>query len=111
MLAVLVVGPDAPDAAELSAQIPSVEILRAHGTEEALEKLGRNRRIDAILLMGTPGQNRETLEAIREDNPAPPPVFAAASGEGPADSVPGARGLEPGPAARLLARVVEELGR
>jgi hypothetical protein len=109
MLAVLVVGPDAPDAAELSALIPSVEILRAHGTEEALEKLGRNRRIDAILLTGTPAQNRETLGAIREDNPAPPPVFAAA--DGPPDSLPGVRGLPPGPAAGLLARLVEELGR
>ncbi len=51
MITILVVGAPAAEASRYAAGHPSVEILVAGGTEEALEKLARNRRIDAVLLL------------------------------------------------------------
>lgn len=73
MITVLVVG-EAAELEGLSSQKASVEVLTAHGLEDALEKLGRNRRIDAVLLLGK-DDIRAIVEAIREDNPAHPPIF------------------------------------
>jgi len=50
MLALLVVG---PDPAALPEAGSAIEILHAHGADEAVEKLGRNRRIDAVLVLPT----------------------------------------------------------
>lgn len=61
-----------------------MEVLLAHSLEEALEKLARNRRIDAVLLVGGPETER-MVRAIREDNAAHPPIF-----------VPGGSGHLPG---------------
>lgn len=83
MLTVLVVSPPDPELDALSGALPSIEVLHAHGAEDALEKLGRNRRIDAILLARLSAASAAAiLREIREDNPAPPPVFAADSVEG-----------------------------
>jgi hypothetical protein len=74
MISVLVVGRGGEDPAERIEPDPSVEVLTAHGLEDALEKLGRNRRIDAVLLLaGT--ESRAIVEAIGEDSPAHPPIF------------------------------------
>lgn len=102
MLTILVLAPPDPALDALADSHPSVEILRAHDLDEALEKLGRNRRIDAVLLAGPAAADAaEILSEIHEDNPAPPPVFvpAPASG-GPLPS--GARELPAGPPAALL---------
>jgi hypothetical protein len=63
---------------KLAARHPSVEILAAHGVEDTLEKLGRNRRVDAVLLLGEKGMEA-IVRAIEEDNPAHPPVFQPGS--------------------------------
>jgi hypothetical protein len=53
----------------------SVEIMTAEDDEEVLDKLARNRRIDAVLLMPGPGA-AALAAAIREEDPAGPPIYA-----------------------------------
>lgn len=77
MISVLVVGTDGQDLSELEGIDSSVEVLLACGMEDALEKLGRNRRVDAVLLV-TPADAGEILEALREDSPAHPPIYVPA---------------------------------
>jgi hypothetical protein len=74
MISVLVVGQPGQDLEKLGGGSPSVEVLTAHGVEDALEKLGRNRRIDAVLLLAGE-ENPAIVGAIREDNPAHPPLY------------------------------------
>ncbi len=79
MFTILVISPDSSELAALLDSHPSVEIVRARDAEEALEKLGRNRRVDAVLLLsGT--ENAAIAREIREDNPAPPPFFTVQGG-------------------------------
>ena len=74
MISVLVVVAEGEQLDGLAERHPSVEVLTAHGVEDALEKLGRNRRIDAVLLLS--GEDAPTIvAAIEEDNPAHPPLF------------------------------------
>lgn len=54
----------------------SFEILRADSAAQALEKLSRNRRIDAVLFFQE-GLARETAGRIAEEDPAAPPLFFA----------------------------------
>lgn len=110
MLSVLVIGPDTPEIAALETELPSVEILRAHGADDALEKLGRNRRVDAVLFLLSAAASAEIIEAIRDDNPAPPPLFLPVSADG--SSFPeGARRLPSGSPRDLLLALVGEIGR
>ncbi len=106
MITILVLGPGSPlaDPAPAGATDPSVEILGAASAEEALEKLARNRRIDAVLFL--PGsQARELAETLAEEDPSAPPLFAPASmGE-----IPGVRLLPDGEPAQLLKRMVRRL--
>ena len=51
MITILAVGPDAEALAAFGASHPSIEVVTAHGAEDALERLARNRRIDAVLLL------------------------------------------------------------
>jgi len=104
VLSILIVAPTNANLAGLSGRNPSVEVLRADGQDDAVEKLARNRRIDAVLLL-CGAENARILEAIREDIPAAPPVFL------PADQTPLPRtrplpGASPG---ELLDRVIQEL--
>lgn len=104
MITILVVGPVGMEASAFAERHPSVEILTADGTEDALEKLARNRRIDAVLLL--PGADaREVAETLREEDPAAPPLFAAAS----AAHVPGTRPLTSQDPGRLLELVMQAL--
>jgi hypothetical protein len=74
MISVLVVVSEGEQLDGLAARHPSVEVLTAHGVEDVLEKLGRNRRIDAVLLLS--GEDSPTIvAAIEDDNPAHPPLF------------------------------------
>src|SRR5262245_57910520 len=94
MLSILVVG---PTEAGFAGSGPEVEILRARGAEEAVEKLARNRRIDAVLV-ASQSQALTVISAIREENAAPPPLFvAAASGAVP----PGVRRVSEDPGLAL----------
>jgi hypothetical protein len=67
---------------------PSVEVMTAEDDEEILDKLARNRRVDAVLLMAGPGA-AALAAAIREEDPAGPPIY----GWGEAAGVEGVRGL------------------
>jgi hypothetical protein len=102
MLTVLVVGA-LGQTEPVVAAAPSVEVLHATGLESAVETLGRNRRIDAVLLWAGK-ENEEIASAIREDNPAPPPIFAA----GP-ETPPGVRPLPPESLSDSLDRLVLEI--
>jgi hypothetical protein len=102
MISVLVVGERGEDMASLEGQDPSVEVLLAQGLEEALEKLARNRRIDAVLLLAG-AETASIVQAIREDSPAHPPIFVpGASGS----LLPGVGAL-PGRSARELLNLLK----
>ncbi|MGH9369123.1 MAG: hypothetical protein ACRD3M_15785 [Thermoanaerobaculia bacterium] len=103
MLTILVVGgePSAGQARELDS---ALELLHARDAEEAVEKLGRNRRIDAVLIL-PPADPAGTVAAIREDNPSPPPVFLPAG----APEISGARTLASRDPERLYELLVREL--
>ena len=103
MITVLVVTPGT-DPEELAGRHPAVEVLTAHGVEDALEKLGRNRRIDAVLLLAGE-ENQAIVVAIREDNPAHPPLYLP-GGEAP---IGGTRPLPAGGPAKLLDLIRREL--
>ena len=85
MISLLVVGGD-ESLERLTGHDPSVEVLRTSGVEDTLEKLGRNRRIDAVLILDREG-SRAIVEGIRDDNPLHPPLFAP---EG-SPAIPGVR--------------------
>jgi hypothetical protein len=81
VITILVVGGPASEIVSLVPRHPSIEILTASGVEDALEKLARNRRIDAVLL-ADPMQARAMAEVVKEEDPAAPPLYAsAAAGE------------------------------
>ena len=85
-----------------AAERPSLEVMTAEDDEEVLEKLARNRRIDAVLLMPGPGA-AALAAAIREEEPAGPPVYAW----GDAAAIEGVHPL----AATSAAEAVEEMVR
>jgi hypothetical protein len=104
VITILVVGPVGMEASAFAEGHPSVEILRAAGVEDTVEKLARNRRIDAVLFL--PGADaREVAETLREEDPAAPPLFAAES----AGAIPGARTLSADQPDRLLKLLVKTL--
>ena len=80
MITVLVVS-EAIRSGELDragARMPSLEVLHAHDLEQALDRLARNRRIDAVLLLLDSDRTREVAQTILEEDPAAPPLFAPA---------------------------------
>jgi hypothetical protein len=78
--------------------------MTAGGMEEALEKLARNRRIDAVLLLAGSDPSA-TAAAIHEEDPGAPPLFAPASVLTPA----GVRRLEGESADALLHAIAHAL--
>ena len=82
MISVLVVTAGEQDLEDLAGTDPSIEVLLAHGVEDALEKLARNRRVDAVLLLAGEA-NPEIVGAIRDDNPAHPPLYRPAGQPAP----------------------------
>jgi hypothetical protein len=107
MITILVIGASHREPAPATAIAtgdPSVEILFAGSAEEALEKLARNRRIDAVLLLAS-SPARELAQILAEEDPAAPPLFAPASmGE-----IAGVVGLAEGDFAALLDEVEKRL--
>ena len=109
MYSILVVGSAEHDAGELEGRLSSVEVLRARDADDAVEKLGRNRRIDAVLLLEPEASSLATIAAIREDLPAPPPIFLPVPAGG---RVPeGVRPLTPARPVELLATLIAQIGR
>lgn len=104
MITILAVGPEAEALAAFGASHPSVEVVTAHDAEDALERLARNRRIDAVLLLAGSAE-QETARLIAEEDPGAPPIFAALEGKGP----DGVRAIEPGTPAAMLDRIVRAL--
>ena len=97
-------GQPGQDLEEVAGRNPSVEVLAAHGVEDALEKLGRNRRIDAVLLLAGEA-NPAIVGAIREDNPAHHPLYLPAGQPAP----DGVRSLPAGKPGELLDLLLREL--
>jgi hypothetical protein len=104
VISVLVVAAEGSDPGDLAGRHPSVEVLTAHDVEDALEKLARNRRIDAVLLLAGEA-NPAIVGAIRDDNPAHPPLYMPAGQPAPE----GVRPLPAGPPADLLDLIRREL--
>jgi len=104
VITVLVVGRFADAYLLTSAGLPSIEILTAPGAEDALEKLARNRRIDAVLLVAGEASG-EIAGILREEDAAGPPIFVPAGGA----QVPGATTLEDAAPAQLLERIRRRL--
>lgn len=77
MITVLVVGASAATFVSPADEDPSIEVMTAAQTEEALEKLARNRRIDAVLLLGD-GDPAAAAREIHEEDPGSPPLFVPA---------------------------------
>jgi hypothetical protein len=97
MITVLVVSKPgrARNLDEAAARMPSLELLHASDIEQALDRLARNRRIDAVLLLD-PESAPEVAKVILEEDPGAPPLFVAGS------DVPGTRRLAGGEPALLL---------
>ena len=104
MISILAVLPEGVQLEELAARHASVEVLTAHGVEDTLEKLGRNRRVDAVLLLKEK-EMAAIVAAIEEDNPAHPPLVQAAG----RPRVPGTRILAAAEPAELIDLLVREL--
>jgi hypothetical protein len=64
------------------ARMPSLELLHAHDLEQALDRLARNRRIDAVLLLLDRDRTTEVAATILEEDPAAPPLFAPEAAAG-----------------------------
>ena len=83
MITVLAVGEreraDALDS--IAARNPSLELLHATGLEDALDRLARNRRIDAVLLLVDAEEAREIASTLLEEDPAGPPIFVWEAGQ------------------------------
>jgi hypothetical protein len=100
MITVLVVSEPGRtrDLDEAAARLPSLELLHAGDVEQALDRLARNRRIDAVLLLLDRATAAEVAQTVLEEDPGAPPIYAVGS------EVPGTRSLpESEPAALLLA--------
>ena len=102
MITILVVGASGAEPSSFAQSHPSVEILTAADVDDALEKLARNRRIDAVLLMSGAA---EAVETLGEEDPAAPPIFAPAS----VGRAPGVRRLSATTLGELLAQLVRAL--
>ena len=108
MITILAVAGAADDLAPAFARHPSVEVLAASDTEDALEKLARNRRIDAVLLLGGP-EAADAARMIREEDPGAPPLYAPA-GAGPIPGVTSLAGATPEALVEALARLLQPEG-
>ena len=107
MITLLVVGPRdrATELDAAAARSPSIELLHAAELEEALDRLARNRRIDAVLLLLESDAARAVAQTVLEEDPAAPPMFAPEA----AGDVAGVRTLAGSTAEELLESIVRKL--
>jgi hypothetical protein len=104
VITILAVGGPERDLANAFALKPSVEVVTARDVEDALEKLARNRRVDAVLLLDG-ASAAASAQTILEEDPAAPPLYAPEAG-GP---IPGARALPNASAGELVAMLSARL--
>lgn len=104
MITILVVGPR-ETLARFPEPEPSVEILTSAHAEDAIETLARNRRIDAVLLLPGGDPSGAVARAIREEDPAGPPLYAPAA----AGAIPGVQTLPDGSPEALAAAIARRL--
>lgn len=104
MITILVAGAAPQELSEFSSGHPSVELVRAGAGEEVLDRLARNRRIDAVLLLGEAATS-EVATLIRDEDPAGPPLYAPAS----AGPLAGVRSVDARAARDLFERIVSDL--
>jgi hypothetical protein len=104
MIHVLVVAPGGANLGDLTGRRSAVEVLLARGADEAVEKLARNRRVDAVVLLAG-SENVAVAEAIREDNLSPPPLFTPDSSA----QIPGVVRLRAESPGQMLDLVLEAL--
>lgn len=107
MITVLAVGDreSAEELDELASRNPSLELLHAADVEETLDRLARNRRIDAVLLLVGPDAAREIAQTVLEEDPAAPPMFLPAT----TAALAGVRSLSAGTPQELLQSIVREV--
>ena len=98
-----VVGPERELAAAFGRN-PSVEVVTARDVDDALEKLARNRRVDAVLLLDLDSAGA-SARTILEEDPAAPPLYAPES----AGAIPGAQPLPDTGAGDLVAALARHL--
>jgi len=98
MITVLVVSdPErARELDEAAARMPSLELLHADDEEQALDRLARNRRIDAVLLLRDARAAAEVARLILEEDPGAPPLYVVGL------PVPGTQSLPAAEPAALL---------
>jgi hypothetical protein len=101
MITILAVGEAAAELAAFGSGHPSIEIVAASDAEDALDRLARNRRIDAVLLLSD-ASAPDTARLLREEDPGGPPVFAACA-------APGVERIEAASPERMLLAVAERL--
>jgi len=104
VITILAVGHAAEALAVFGAEHPSIEVVTADGAEDALERLARNRRIDAVLILDP--NAAETARLVREEDPGAPPLFAPAT----AGTIAGVRSLSGSGAPELLDELLRTLG-
>jgi len=107
MITVLVVSEPgrARDLDGAAARMPSLELLHATDVEQALDRLARNRRIDAVLLLLDGESAAEIARVVLEEDPAAPPLYAPAAG----GEIAGVRALPASTAEELLGSIVSSL--
>jgi DNA-binding response OmpR family regulator len=105
MITVLVVSdPErARELDEAAARMPSLEILHADDGEQALDRLARNRRIDAVLLLRDARAAADVARLILEEDPGAPPLYVVGI------PVPGTQSLPAAEPASLLEALEREL--
>ena len=104
MITILAVAGPAEHLEAAFAGHPSVEVLTARDPEEALERLARNRRIDAVLLFGG-ARAAEAARLIREEDPGAPPLYAPRA----AGAIPSVESLPDAPAPEMVAALAARL--
>lgn len=107
MITILAVAlPDQVESLDrVAARNPSLELLHARDVEEALDRLSRNRRIDAVLLLLPAERAAEVAAVVREEDPGAPPLYAPAAPQLP----PGVRALSGATPDELLDAVTRDL--
>lgn len=107
MITILVVAePGDADALDrVAVNNPSLELLHASDVEHALERLSRNRRIDAVLLLLPADRLTEAARVVREEDPGAPPLYCGPGPEPP----PGVRRIGGETAEELLASAIRGL--
>jgi hypothetical protein len=101
LITILAVGAAAAELAAFGSGHPSVEVVAAANAEDALDRLARNRRIDAVLLLSEAGA-RAAVRLFQDEDPGGPPIFGACD-------APGVIRIDSGAPETMLVAVIERV--